>query len=175
LAATLVGQAPTFRSRTDLVALYVSVFDQADTFVSGLRRDAFAVTEDGRTRPIEQFTGGSVPLSLVLALDTSESMKGQRFVFARHAVEAFFRVQRPNDEIGVVGFNDRVFLISSWTRSFLAVDPTLATIEPRGSTALYDAISDSFDALRTSGNRRQAVVARSEERRVGKECRSRGS
>src|SRR6185436_16318646 len=41
----------------------------------------------------------------------------------------------------------------------LAVDPTLAAIEPRGGTALYDAISDSFDALQMSGNRRQAVVA----------------
>src|SRR4029077_2443232 len=102
VAAALLGQAPTFRSQTDLVALYVSVFDQADHLVTGLPREAFTVTEDGRPRSIEQFTSGSVPLSLVLALDTSESMKGERFAFARHAVAAFFRVQGPNDEIGVV-------------------------------------------------------------------------
>jgi Ca-activated chloride channel family protein len=158
LAAVLVGQAPLFRTRTDLVALYVSVFDRADTPRLGLPKDAFAVTEDGQSRPIEQFTSESVPLSLVLVLDTSGSMKGARFAAAREAVAEFFHVLGPEDEIAVIGFADRPFAISSWTRSLDAVNAQLNAIEPLGDTALYDAISVALDVQATSSNRRRAVV-----------------
>jgi len=159
LAAVLIGQAPLFRTRTDLVALYVNVFDQAGNPVLGLQKDTFAVSEDGQSRPIDQFISESVPLSLVLALDTSGSMKGGRFAFAREAVAEFFHTLGPSDEVAVIGFGDRPYPITSgWTRSLDAVNASLNSIGPVGDTALFEAISLGLDVLTTASNRRKAVV-----------------
>jgi hypothetical protein len=78
IVAPASAQAP-FRTRTDLVALNVTVLDDKGVPVGGLNRDAFTVTEDARPQPIEHFASDDVPISLVVALDSSESMKGGRF------------------------------------------------------------------------------------------------
>ena len=147
-----------FRTRTDLVALNVTVLDDKGSLVGGLTSDAFAVTEDGQPRAIAHFTAQRAPISLVLALDASESMTGERFEVARQAVLRFFETQGPDDEITVIGFNDRVFSIAPWTRLSSTVEAALRQVRPIGSTSLYGAVIDAVDALRASTHRRQAVV-----------------
>jgi Ca-activated chloride channel homolog len=158
LAAAQSSPKPLFRSQTDLVALDVTILDANGNAVRDLPREAFSVDEDDRPRPIEHFLAEPAPLSLVIALDASGSMQGQRFEFARRAVSTFFKGQRLGDEIAVIGFNDRVFSIAPWSRSADIVDAAIGRVVPTGTTALYDAISASLDALGASGNRRQAVV-----------------
>jgi len=156
-AQALQNTAP-FRARTDLVALNVTVLDEHDQFVGGLSRDAFAVTEDGVPRSIEQFTSDPAALSMVLAVDASESMTGQRFAFARQAVLKFFERQGRDDEIALIGFNDSVFSIAPWTKSAALAETALERIRPVGTTSLYGAVVEAVAALRDSRLKRQAVV-----------------
>jgi VWFA-related protein len=121
-------------------------------------REAFSVDEDDRPRPVEHFLAEPAPLSMVIALDASGSMLGQRFEFARRAVLTFFKRQGLADEVAVIGFNNRVFPIAPWTRSSETVDAAIGLVTPTGATSLYDAVSASLDALGSSGNRRQAIV-----------------
>jgi hypothetical protein len=71
----LAGQAP-FRSEVALVTLNVSVRDERNTHVAGLRADEFSVFEDGRPQSVVYFTAERVPLALALMLDSSASMHG---------------------------------------------------------------------------------------------------
>ena len=80
------AQGP-FRTGTDLVALSVTVLDDQGAPVGELSRDAFTVTEDAHPQPLEHFASDDVPISLVVALDSSESMNGGRFEIARQAVK----------------------------------------------------------------------------------------
>ena len=160
-AAALAGgtaQGPLFRSRLDLVALSLTVVNEGGRIVTGLTREAFTVTEDGRTRSIAHFTSDPVPVSLVIALDASGSMVGRRFSVASQAVMRFFDRMAPDDEISIIGFNDRPFAIAPWTRSPLVVRDALSQVTARGTTALYAAVLSAIDALRMSEHRRQAVI-----------------
>lgn len=157
IVAPASAQVP-FRTRTDLIALNVTVLDDKGVPVGGLSRDAFTVTEDARPQPIEHFARDDVPISLVVALDSSESMKGGRFEIARQAVKGFVDRLGANDEFAVFGFNDQPFNISLWSTSHEAILAALGRVEPQGYTALYAAVSAAVDGLRGSRNRRQALV-----------------
>lgn len=134
------AQRPAFRARTDLVALNVTVTNEQGSAVRGLTQDVFTVMEDGKPQPIAQFATEAVPLSLLVALDASESMKGKRFGFAREAVLQLVDKLGPVDEIGVFGFNDVAFNIQTWTRSREEVAQALRPVKPYGYTALYGAV-----------------------------------
>jgi Ca-activated chloride channel homolog len=151
-------QPPAFRSRTDLVALAVTVVDANQRPMLGLSKDAFSVSEDDRPQPIVQFTGDAVPLSLAIALDASTSMKGRRFEYARDAVWRLLDHLAPEDEVCVYGFNDRPFVIAPWTSDVHTVERSLLEVSPDGNTALYSTVSSALGALATSHHRRQAMV-----------------
>src|SRR6187401_2840008 len=55
------GQRPTFKSRTDLVQIDVSVLDKNRHPVRGLTASDFTVTEDGRAQSIVIFEPVDVP------------------------------------------------------------------------------------------------------------------
>lgn len=149
---------PAFRVRTDLVAMNVTVVDERGEVVRGLARDAFAVSEDGRSRPVEQFAAESVPLSLVIALDASSSMAGARFEYARQAVMRFLDRSGADDEFYVFGFGFQVFNITRGTKDRDEVARALADVHPYGSTALYDAVPAGVRALQRGKHQRRALV-----------------
>jgi Ca-activated chloride channel family protein len=162
---TLVGltlgtsaQQPSFRAQTDLVALNVTVINEHGRAVRGLTLDSFTVMEDGKPQKIAQFASDPVPLSLLVAVDASESMRGRRFDFAREAVLQLVNRLGPDDEVGVFGFNDRAFNIQTWTRSRDSVAQALQQVKPTGYTALYGAVSIGLDAFQTARHRRQAMI-----------------
>jgi Ca-activated chloride channel homolog len=152
------AQPPAFRTRTDLVALAVTVVGADGRLVQGLGKDAFSLTEDDRPQPIVQFTGDTVPLSLAIALDASTSMKGRRFEYARDAVWRLLDHLAPEDEVCVYGFNDRPFVIAPWTSDLHTVERSLLGVSPDGNTALYSTVSSALGAFATSHHRRQAMV-----------------
>jgi len=152
------GQHAMFRAQTDLVALNVTVMDDKGLPVRGLSRDAFTIKEDDRPQSIAQFANDDIPLSLVVALDASGSMKGQRFAYATEAVMKFIDRLRPNDELTVLGFNDRPFNVTFGTTNRDRVREALGRVQPDGSTALYVAVNSAIDALRMSMHRKQALV-----------------
>ncbi len=158
VAALIAVQPPAFRTRTDLVALAVTVVDANQRPMLGLSKDAFSLTEDDRPQPIVQFTGDPVPLSLAIALDASTSMKGRRFEYARDAVWRLLDHLAPEDEVCVYGFNDRPFVIAPWTSDVHMVQRSLLEVSPDGNTALYATVSSALGALATSHHRRQAMV-----------------
>jgi hypothetical protein len=99
--AAAASQAPAFPSRTDLVALTVTVLDDKGMPVPRLAQAAFTVTEDGTAQPIAHFASGEMPISLVVALDCSGSMQGARFDVAREAVSGFLDRLEPDDEFSL--------------------------------------------------------------------------
>lgn len=152
------GQAPVFRSGVDLVSLNVTVIDPRGRAVGDLPAGAFAVFENGHRRPIAQFSRDPQPISLVVAVDTSFSMRGARFERARAVVVRLVEHIGPRDEVCVYGFNDRAFLVSDWADRGEGIDGRLQAIVPDGNTALYDTVTASLGKLAHSVNPKRAVV-----------------
>ncbi len=163
VAASLVlaaqDRAGRFQSGIDLISVTATVIDKDGHLVTDLPREAFEVFEDGEPQAITQFTNERVPVSLVVLLDVSDSMFGQRLIDARSAVERFlFDLLDKNDEFSVVAFNHEPRPLTRWTQSPDVVRTAMSTLKPFGSTALYDAVLTVLPMMNTRTKQRASVL-----------------
>jgi Ca-activated chloride channel family protein len=148
-----------FRSSTELVTTAVTVRDAEGRLVTTLQQSDFIVEEDGVAQPITQFTKERVPVSLALALDVSDSMRGQRMVDARVALANFLdQLLAPEDEAALVGFNHETLLFGEWTTLRLGLRTRLEALRPSGGTALFDAIAKSLPLFENRMHPRAALL-----------------
>src|SRR5207253_11066108 len=74
IAAGGSQSAQTFRSAVSVVDLNVTVQDPKFRYITGLQLSDFAVYEDGAKQDIRFLESISVPIDLIVLLDTSASM-----------------------------------------------------------------------------------------------------
>jgi Ca-activated chloride channel homolog len=155
--AELVAQR--FRATIDTVQVSVTVTDANGRLITGLAQDDFEIFENGAPQPITVFTDERVPLSLGVLLDSSDSMRGQRIVDARAAVDRFVSMLLElDDEAFIAAFNHKPRLIGAWTRPPAVLAGTLDALFPSGATALYDAMVASAPLFGHRANPRAAMV-----------------
>jgi VWFA-related protein len=148
-----------FRTGVELINVSATVTDDDGRFVSGLRQDDFVVYEDGKAQSIAYFSAERVPVSLGIALDTSGSMEGEKFENAERALNRFlYDLLDPEDELFLYRFSSAAVLEQGWTTDRGRVSAALKRIEPKGGTALYDAVADAVPLAEQGRNRRKALV-----------------
>jgi len=154
-------QRPTFKSKAELVAINVVVTDKYGRTVKDLNEDAFQVSEDRQPQRLTHFTKDPLPLSIAVALDTSASMRGDRFQYARQAIWRLVDLLEPRDEIDVFGFHNWPYQITSWTSNHNAVVTALSDEQPMaagGFTALFDAVHAGLNLLDTAAAARRRAL-----------------
>ncbi len=131
----------TIQVESRFVNVALNVVDDHGVPVGGLTRDDFELLEDGKPQRIAVFEKESAtPLSIVLAIDASESVLSDRGL-EREAAKKFLRgLVRPQDRVDLMAFSDSVDEVVSFTNDVHAVESGIARIERGSSTALYDAI-----------------------------------
>lgn len=119
--------------------------------------DDLVVFEDGVEQKIDTFQEATTPVSLVLAMDASGSMKksAEKVI---EAARAFVTTVRPEDKMGVVVFADQSVVAHDLTLDRQAVNDTINEYNTVGGTALYDALCDSFSLVKQAPGRRAVVV-----------------
>ncbi len=164
-SVTLVGPfvafvwAQPFRSRIDIVQVTVAVTDSDGRLITGLTKDDFQVFEDGSRQEITQFTDQRVPVSLGVLLDASDSMRGQPIVDARGALDRFVgELLLGEDEAMVATFNHRPRLAAPWTMPPSKTRNSLASLQPSGGTAIYDALASTSKLFDHRNHVRAAMV-----------------
>jgi len=152
-------QSFKFRTGVELINVNATVTDQSGRFVSGLTKDDFRVYDDEQLQTVTHFNAERVPVSLGIVLDTSGSMDGDKMVSARQALDRLLlQLMDPNDEVFLYRFDSSPELIEGWTRDKRRVSESLNRLQPRGSTALYDAVVDAVRLAQQGHNRKKAVV-----------------
>lgn len=130
-----------FSMNVKLVSVFTNVTDATGAIVGGLTKEDFAVTEDGRPQQIAVFERQSeLPLNLVLAIDTSGSVRKDLPLeqdAARRFVHALLRGQ---DQISLIEFATDVRQVVPFTNQASRIDRGLASLRGGPATALYDAI-----------------------------------
>jgi Ca-activated chloride channel family protein len=133
-----------------------TIADGEDRFVD-LSADDLVVVEDGIEQKIDAFHEALAPVSIVLALDASGSMRKT----ADEVVEAargFVHALRPADSLAPVLFADQVVFAHDLTTDRDTVLKAIETYQASGGTALYDALGDSLERLKRVEGRRAIVV-----------------
>jgi len=153
------AQAFQFRSGIELINVTATVTDRLGRFVSGLEKEDFLLYEDDLIQEISHFSNERVPVSLGIVLDTSGSMEGEKMAAARDALDRFlFELLGPDDEIFIYRFSYQPTLVHGWTSDRDSLSRALRRIQPRGGTALYDAVADAMPMAEEGRHRKKAVV-----------------
>src|SRR4029453_2130930 len=99
-----VDDGDVVRVETKLVSVPAVITNGAGRPLVGLRRENFAVFEDGQPQSIANFGTTEAPFEIALLLDTSGSTRDD-VALIRQAANAFISALRPNDRVAVTAFN----------------------------------------------------------------------
>jgi Ca-activated chloride channel homolog len=156
------GGFPTIKVETRLVNVALNVMDDKGSPVGGLGREDFAIFEDGKPQKVAVFERETTtPLSIVLAIDTSESvMTSERLEkeAAKHFVNALLRDQ---DELELMAFSDVVQEVVPFTNQKKRIETGINQVQRGEATAVFDAVylaSDRLAATSGAAGRRRVVV-----------------
>jgi len=152
--------APTarFSSGVQLIEVYATVTDAAGGVVTGLRPADFDVYEDGQLQHISTFAAGEAPLTVVLGVDRSSSMAGERLALAKRASQAFLRALRPDDQTMVMAISGEAEIIAPFGMDRERQIRAVGGLDPWSTTALHDATVAALDELERAGGRQALVV-----------------
>jgi len=155
--ASLLAQAPAFRSAARLVVLHVTVDNGHGEPMTDLDQSAFAVHENGMRQPIAVFRRDDVPVSMGLLIDNSGSMRSRRAEVESAAV-ALARASNPDDEVFVLNFADHPRIDVPFTGDAHALEAQIARVDSIGGTALRDAIRAGENYVQQGTRDRRVLV-----------------
>jgi len=144
------------------VRCFVSVTDEAGESLAGLTADGFTVSEDAQAVPsirLSSVLPGDERIAVILVLDRSGSMRGAPISAAKKAAADFTRRLSEKDSLGIVSFASKVDPSSDLTTDRSAVLRYLEGVQPRGETAVYDAVREAIAKLSRHAADRKAIVA----------------
>lgn len=151
------AEPPRFKVEVPTVLVRVTVTDPLNRYVVGLESSHFRVYEDKVEQTISYFSNDKSPISVGIILDTSGSM-GDNILSARTSVARFLEQGDPADEYFLVGFNERSSLIQDFTSSRDTIRTESSFANPRGRTALYDAIYLGLEKMKEARNDKKALI-----------------
>jgi len=140
-----------------LQQLYVTVTRDGSRLES-IGRGAFEVRDQGRAQEIVTFERGDVPLTAVLLVDSSLSMRGGRLDAALEGVEIFIEGIQDLDEAKIMLFSDRLLHSTPFTRFREILTAGLGGVKPEGGTAVNDHLYRALKELEGRQGRRVVII-----------------
>ena len=153
------AQQPAFKSGARTVAVYTTVTGKDGRLVTDLTADDFEIKDDGKLQPITVFSNEVQPITVVVMLDRSASMRGNvRLV--EDAAQAFVRGLQPADKARIGIFAERIEIqpadFTSNQDELLRI--LQSEVPVRGPTPLWNALDEAIAAVRGQEGRRVVLV-----------------
>jgi tight adherence protein B len=163
-ATLLVLAAPAAAAASNVHVKGVDTSDYPTVHVSVVTTGSLSqpptLTEDGS--PVEGLTAENLgrEKSVVLAVDTSRSMKGKALDDAARAARAFVAAKPPADRIAILGFGRKPVLLTTFSSSTIDAAQALRQIavDSRSGTALYDGVVLAAKSLQVEQNLGRVVI-----------------
>jgi VWFA-related protein len=159
LSVSLLAQQPTFKSGAKTVAVYATVTDRDGRLVPDLTREEFEVKDSGKAAPITVFSNDVQPISVVMMLDRSGSMRGN-FRLVEAAGEAFVRALLPSDKARIGSFAEKIQIdpetFSSDKQELVKILRT--KLQEQGPTPLWNSVDASIATLKSQDGRKVVLV-----------------
>ncbi len=150
---------PRYHVNVQLVNVFVNVTDREGGPIGGLTQNDFSLAEDGVPQKISYFERDtSMPLSIVLAIDTSGSVHKDLDVETHAARDFIHALLRPVDRLDLIDFNSDVEEVVPFTNDVHEIDSALSHLSNGPATALYNAIWLAAQRLAPRSGRKVLVV-----------------
>ena len=141
----------------DEVLLNCTIIDEKGLTVTDLHQDDFRVWEDGVEQKVSSLQHQDLPVSMGILVDDSGSMLDKRTTVNLAAMH-LLRASNPRDAVFVVNFSDKAYLDQGFTSDLVALDRGLTRVDPKGTTALYDAVAASAEELANHAKERKQAL-----------------
>lgn len=153
------AQPPQFGSGNRTVAVYATVTGARGRLVPDLSRDDFAIDDNGKRQTLTLFANDIQPITLIMLLDRSGSMKSN-FELEERAAEAFVAQMLPGDRARVGSFGKYIQIDpEEFTSDRDRLIKILRTeLQEDGPTPLWNAVDRGIDKLLVEQGRRVILV-----------------
>ena len=138
----------------------VAVTVPAELLADG-RAAAVTVSENGKPMEVlaeEQLAAPETPVDVVLAIDTSGSMKGESLEAAKRAARAFVEAMQSPNRVAIVAFSTSAVVASPFTDDDSALFTAIDGLTASGETAAYDSLIAAAGLAREPGANVKGVV-----------------
>ena len=149
--------SPSFSLGVSAVALDVVVTDRRGRFVRGLTQDDFLVLEEGTPQELAFFTSEGTPVTVMVLLDSSASIRSN-LEEVQNAANRFINRLPRGDEARIGFFHNRVVFGPRFTDNMDEHVAMINQMRPQRSTHLYDALLASLEELSTVQDRKALVL-----------------
>jgi len=152
-------QPPTFGTTTRTVAVYATVTDPQGRLAANLERGDFEVADNGVKQELTVFSNDIQPITAIMLLDRSGSMKPNLDLEVR-AAETFLHGMMPEDRIRIGNFGkDIVIEPDDFTSDRDALFKVVhGDLQRDGPTPLWNAIDRAIDKLLLEKSRRVVLA-----------------
>jgi Ca-activated chloride channel family protein len=152
-------QAPIFSTGARTVAVFATVTTAAGRLVPDLSRDDFTIEDNGKRQMLTVFSNDIQPITIVMLLDRSGSMK-PNFDLEEQAAEAFVGAMGPADKARIGSFATHVQIDPpEFTSDRDALLKILRNdLQADGPTPLWNAVNTGIDKLLLEPGRRVVLV-----------------
>jgi VWFA-related protein len=159
LCFSVAAQEPTFKGAIRTVAVYATVTSAEGRLVPDLGRDVFSVFDNGKRQELTLFANDVQPITVVLLLDRSGSMR-RNFGLVEKAAEEFVNALLPADKARIGSFSNRIQVDPrDFTSDHQALIDILRTeLQPEGPTPLWNAVNVGITDLLHQEGRRVVLV-----------------
>jgi VWFA-related protein len=130
-------QSPAFSSKVEAVRVDVLVTENGQV-IRGLGPGDFEIFDNGMAQTPELVSFDQVPLNVILALDMSDSVAGERLAQLRGAGGGLLAALNKDDQAALVSFSHVVQLGAKLTADVASVRAALDAAHGTGMTALID-------------------------------------
>lgn len=152
----------TIRISTDRVVLDAMVLEKnTNRSIAGLKKEQFAIFEDGVRQEVESVTQNERPLAVMLIIDTSKTVRDALGMLRTNLLDAQFNL-RPRDQLGVMVTAEKTELIQDLTRDRVATGNAIRNFDEirNGDDGifLHDAIARAVLQIRKTADREARKV-----------------
>jgi Ca-activated chloride channel family protein len=151
------GAVPRYPVDVRAVALDVLVTDRKGRFAQGLKAEDFRVLECGVPQELTFFTASRTPVTIVLLLDSSASVRSNLLSVQKAANRFIDKLDR-GDRARIGFFHERVVFGPRFTDDMDEHSAIIRQMRPQRSTHLYDALVESFEVLEPVPRRKALLV-----------------
>jgi VWFA-related protein len=146
----------TLRVNVPEVTIDVGVLlEKTHQFVPGLKPSNFRVYEDGVEQKVEGFKRTEAPITALILMEYSGSMRGAGFRFqALNTALAFAQQLRPQDYVAMMTFDMNTHIVTDFTQDKQQIQEGMQILENEvyspaafSETCIFDALNESLDRL----------------------------
>src|SRR6266850_3345799 len=157
-------QKPSANADKELTILTVTLRNSRGNYVMGVPREAFELTDEKESRPIEFFENADTPVSIGILVDTSGSMQlFENREISRpgrigEALSRFLELSNSANEYFLMAFDKTPRFLSDWTSGQALLTQKIGIGPPGRDTAFYDACFAAVEKLQTAHYSKRALV-----------------